>query len=129
MSTAGYRRWYARLLRLYPRAYRDRFAEGMEQTFNDLLRERRDTGRKLFGFVLWMYVETATGIARESVMVSRPMMKKLVMPMLTVLAATAVLLAVYFANGADDPWYYVTAWLIVLSSLVPFSTTKDRENQ
>jgi hypothetical protein len=129
MSTAGYRRWYARLLRLYPRAYRDRFAEGMQQTFNDLLRERRDTGRSLFGFVLWMYVEASIGIARENMRGSRPMMKKLAMPMLIVLAATAVLLAVYFANGADDPWYYVTAWIIVLSSLVPFSTAKDRENQ
>jgi len=43
MSANGaerYRVWYARLLRLYPRAFRERFGEGMAQTFHDLCRER-----------------------------------------------------------------------------------------
>ncbi len=37
-----YRNWYAKLLRLYPKPYRERFGEGMEQTFNDLCRERAE---------------------------------------------------------------------------------------
>jgi len=38
----------------------------MEQTFNDLLLERREAGDGLVGFVLWMFVETSAGIIREN---------------------------------------------------------------
>lgn len=62
----GCRNGYAKLLRLYPKAYRERFGEGMEQTFNDLCRERRDAGKGLFGFVLWIFAETFAGIIKEN---------------------------------------------------------------
>jgi hypothetical protein len=65
-TIARYRRWYRKLLRLYLRSYRERFAESMEQTFNDLCRERAASGKRLFGFVLWMFVETSAGIIREN---------------------------------------------------------------
>ena len=39
-----YRRWYAMLPRLYPRPFRERFGEGMAQTFDDLCREHRVAG-------------------------------------------------------------------------------------
>jgi|SoiMethySBSTD1v2_1073268.scaffolds.fasta_scaffold10115_8 hypothetical protein len=61
-----YRNWYATLLRLYPKPYRERFGEGMEQTFNDLLHERRNSGHGLSLFVLWMFAETLAGILREN---------------------------------------------------------------
>jgi hypothetical protein len=64
---ARYRRWFRKLLRFYPRSYRERFAEGMEQTFNDLCRERFKEGEGVFGFVLWMFVETLAGIVKENV--------------------------------------------------------------
>ena len=38
----------------------------MEQTFNDLLRERAVEEKGLFGFALWMFVETSAGIIREN---------------------------------------------------------------
>ncbi len=60
-----YKNWYARLLRLYPKPYHERFGEGMEQTFNDLCRERTETERGLFGFMLWVFVETSAEIIRE----------------------------------------------------------------
>jgi hypothetical protein len=63
---ARYRRWYRKLLRFYSRPYRERFAEGMEQTFNDLCRERAEAGDGLVGFVLWVFVETSAGIIREN---------------------------------------------------------------
>lgn len=57
---------YRKLLALYPRAFRERLAETMEQTFNDLYYERRWQNRRGFpGFVLWIFAETAIGIARE----------------------------------------------------------------
>jgi hypothetical protein len=61
-----YRTWYSKLLRLYPKAYRERFGEGMEQTFNDLCHERVKTGRGLFGLVLWVSAETLVAIIREN---------------------------------------------------------------
>jgi hypothetical protein len=65
-KTARYRKLYARLLRLYPRPYRERFGEGMEQTFNDLCRERREAREPLVGFVFCTFVETSAAIVREN---------------------------------------------------------------
>jgi hypothetical protein len=63
---ARYRKLYARLLRLYPRPYRERFRESMEQTFGDLCREHRQAGEGLIGFVLWTCAETSAAIIREN---------------------------------------------------------------
>jgi hypothetical protein len=64
-AIARYRHWYRKLLRFYSKPYRERFAEGMEQTFNDLCRERSEAGKGLLGFVIWVLVETLAGIIRE----------------------------------------------------------------
>ena len=41
----------------------------MEQTFNDLCNERKQQAEGgLFGFVLWMFVETAIGITKEYIL-------------------------------------------------------------
>jgi hypothetical protein len=61
-----YRRWYGRLLSLYPRPFRERFAEPMTQTFTDLARERADAHRGLLGFALATFAETAPHIMREN---------------------------------------------------------------
>src|SRR5262245_57562563 len=60
------RNWYAKLLHLYPKPYRERFGEGLEQTFNDLCRERAKAGRGLFSLALWIFFETSAGIIREN---------------------------------------------------------------
>jgi hypothetical protein len=65
-AIARYRHWYRKLLRFYSRPYRERFGESMEQTFNDLCRERAKAGERLGGVVLWMFVETSAGILREN---------------------------------------------------------------
>ena len=61
-----YQAWYSKLLRLYPRPFRERFGESMTQTFHDLCRERRNARRSLFGLVLWIFFETSRGIVREN---------------------------------------------------------------
>ena len=72
-----YRNWYAKLLRLYPKPYRERFGEGMEQTFNDLCRERAKAKRGLFSFALWTFFETSAAIIRENAtMIVRCSMKQ-----------------------------------------------------
>src|SRR3954470_24133266 len=63
--TRRYRNWYSKLLRLYPKAYRERFSEAMEQTFNDLCHERLKAGRGLCSLAFWMFLETLAGIIRE----------------------------------------------------------------
>lgn len=66
-SIRRFRQWYARLLRLYPKPYRERFGEGMEQTFTDLLQERAEQKEGFFGCALWMFIETSGAIMRENV--------------------------------------------------------------
>ena len=66
LRTQRYRNWYSKLLRLYPKAYRERFGDGMEQTFNDLCHERVKAGSGLFGLALRVFVETLAAIVREN---------------------------------------------------------------
>ena len=63
---ARYRQWYRKLLRFYSRPHRERFGESMEQTFNDLCRERAEAGEPLRGFVLRTFAETSASIVREN---------------------------------------------------------------
>jgi hypothetical protein len=65
-AISRYRRWYRKLLRLHSKPHRQRFAEGMEQTFIDLCHERANSGEGLGGFVLWTFAETSAGILREN---------------------------------------------------------------
>jgi hypothetical protein len=58
-------RLYKKLIRLYPRSFREQLGESMEQTFHDLCNEQQQKKKRLFGFVLWTFIETAIGIFRE----------------------------------------------------------------
>ena len=58
---------YKKLLTFYPRGFRERLGEPMEQTFTDLYRERQ-TQRGLYGFVIWMFAETVVGILKEHIL-------------------------------------------------------------
>jgi hypothetical protein len=60
---------YNKLLRLYPRDFKEQLGEAMEQTFNDLYNEqKRQTDRGLFGPMLWIFIETARGITKEYIL-------------------------------------------------------------
>src|SRR5262245_22429841 len=63
------RRIYKKLLALYPRGFKERLGESMEQTFNDLYKEqKRHSEGGMLGPVLWIFIETAMGIAREHIL-------------------------------------------------------------
>ena len=65
---------YKKLLALYPRGFRERLGEPMEQTFNDLCTEwKLETKPGRFAFVLWMFIETAIGIVQEHISVMKEM--------------------------------------------------------
>jgi len=96
-----YRTWYAILLRLYPRPFRERFSEGMAQTFHDLCREHEDAKRGLRGLVLWIFFETSVGIVRENA----THMLQLVKTILRVaLGALAVLMVPLVASQVVKGW-------------------------
>ena len=96
-----YRTWYAMLLRLYPRPFRERFGEGMAQTFHDLCREQGDAGRGLFRLALWIFFETSVGIVKENT----THMSQLGKTMLRVaLGALAVLMVPLVASQFVEDW-------------------------
>jgi len=95
-----YRTWYAMLLRLYPRPFRERFGEGMAQTFNDLC---RDPKLRLFVFTLWIFFETSVGIVKENT----THMPQLVKTMLRVaLGALAALMVPLVASQFVEDWHW-----------------------
>jgi hypothetical protein len=63
---------YKKLLTLYPRTFKEQLGESMDQTFQDLWNEKRQTKKELFGFVLWTFIETAIGIFREHLLLISP---------------------------------------------------------
>jgi hypothetical protein len=96
-----YQTWYAVLLRLYPRPFRERFGEGMAQTFRDLCRERKSARRALFGFAMWIFCETFVGIVKENT----THMPQLGKTMLRVaLGALAVLMVPLVASQFVEDW-------------------------
>ena len=104
-SIRRYRRWYAKLLRLYSKPYYERFGEGMEQTFNDLLRERAEEERRFFGYALWMFVETFGGIIRENITFIIMQNKNIIRIMLaTAFILLLPLLAMQFTDEVVWDW-------------------------
>ena len=61
------RTFYRKLLTLYPQRFKEQLGESMEQTFNDLYRERQ-TKPSRFRLVVWTFIDTAVGIVREHVL-------------------------------------------------------------
>jgi hypothetical protein len=108
---------YKKLLHLYPREFRTRLGESMEQTFQDLYQERQ-TKPGWFSFVLWTFVETAVGIVREhglSIAKGASMKNTLAYPRATALIS-AILLTVAFIVA---PFIYLVGNL--RDALGPFS--------
>ena len=98
-----YQTWYATLLRLYPRPFRERFGEGMAQTFHDLCREHKEARRGLFGFALWIFSETLMGVVREHI----SHMNQLATTMLRVaLGALAVWMVPVVAAQFVKDWHW-----------------------
>ncbi len=101
-SLRRYRNGYEILLRLYSKPYHERFGEGMEQTFHDLLRERAEEGRRLFSRALWMFAETAAGIFKENITFMIKRNKNIIrLAIMTALVLLVPLLAMQFTDDVD----------------------------
>jgi hypothetical protein len=135
-----YRLWYGRLLRLYPRPFRQRFAEPMAQTFTDLARERREANRGLIGFAAWAFAETSAGIIRENVTHMFIQTNVLIRWVLITAAVLAVpLLAMVLNIGVPDPgsgtggvnwgpldFAIIGALVLAAGLLYEFAASRDR---
>jgi hypothetical protein len=101
-SIQRYRGWYAKLLRLYSKPYYERFGKGMEQTFNDLLRERAEDNKGLLGYTLWMFVETSAGIIKGNMTAMTMQHKSIIrVALATAFLLLLPLLAMQFTNEVD----------------------------
>ena len=135
-----YRRWYARLLRLYPTPFRQRFGEPMAQTFTDLARERTDANRGLHAFALGTFAETTAGIMRENMtqlMQTGPILRWLLITV-ALLAVPALAMAFNLAipdpgGGARDgvdwgPMDFAVMGVLILGSglLFEYASGRDR---
>lgn len=110
-----YRMWYAILLKMYPLPFRDRFSEGMAQTFHDLCRERGNSGQKLFGFALWIFCETLMGIVKENM----TRMNQLGKTMLRVaLVALGLLMVPLVASQMIEGWNWKAGSFVILYVLL-----------
>lgn len=98
-----YRRWYARLLRLYPRPFLERFGEPMAQTFTDLCREQTDGNHGLHAFALATFAETSAQIMRENM--TQLMQTRTVLRWVLITAGVLAVpaLAMAFRLGVPDP--------------------------
>ena len=104
-----YRTWYAMLLRLYPRPFRERFGEGMAQTFHALCRECRDPGLGLFGFAVWIFFETSVGIVKENT-IHMPQILKMMLRV--ALGALAALMVPLVASRVVEGWHWTAGGFV-----------------
>jgi len=100
-SVRRFLEWYSMLLRLYPQPFRERFGEGMEQTFHDLCREHGSGGRRLFALALWVFCETLVGIVKEHAMQISQMGKT---ALRVALGALAALMVPLVASQVVEGW-------------------------
>lgn len=92
-------RWYAALLRLYPRSFRRQFGTSMEQTFRDLCREEAHRS-EVFGVqMVRIFGETSIGIAKERAVDSYNRNK----PLTWIAGVTAVLLSIPLIMTLKNP--------------------------
>ena len=127
-----YRRWYARLLRLYPKPFRERFRESMEQTFCDVCRAHSSTGRGLFGLALLLCVETVGGIMNEHMRLLIVRHKSLVRAALITVGVLLIpLWGIFYVDGWNWDWHgFVVAGAFVFSAALTYERlTKAMNNR
>lgn len=113
-SIRRYRGWYAQLLRLHSKAHRERFGDGMEQTFHDLCRERREEKKGVFGLVLWVFAETSVRIMKENTMRKGSILR---VALGTALILLVPAVAMQFSDGmAWGPMDFVLAGALLFGS-------------
>jgi hypothetical protein len=129
-DTTRYRKMYGKLIALYPRAFRERVGESMEQTFNDLLCERRDAGENIFRFAFWTFSNTLVGIIKANIQYMNLKTKVNGTATVILLGALVFLGVAWWINGRDDTWIYASNALIVaMSFFFIYTNTGNKKDQ
>ena len=121
---------YKKLLRLYTRGFREQLGVSMEQTFNDLYRERHEAGSGLFGFVIWAFVDTLAGIIKENMIFMMPRLRKHGVVIIYVITAIAIPATAYLLKGTEyeNVWLYILAvGLVLAGAFEMYSKIKDTD--
>lgn len=137
------RTFYKKLLTFYPKTFKERLAESMEQTFNDLCTEKRQTKQGFLRFVIWTFAETAIGIVHEHILLIQEMYMK---PLLTNIRSSALISFLFILPfmimevvnrrnfNEDFPfflffliWLYLFAVIIILLPIVRVKWTGNND--
>lgn len=112
---SSYRRLYASLVRLYPKGYRERYGEGMEQTFSDLCREQADGPSS--AFLLSTFADTLFSLFFQhlSSLTSSPMTKHFLRPILITLV---ILLIPFVGNYVSAEFDWTTSDFVFMGILL-----------
>ena len=125
-----YRHWYAKLLRFYPKPYRERFGESMEQTFNDLCRERAGAKQELLAFALWTFADTLVEIIKEGIKFMTPTFKKNGTIIMSVIAAITMIATAYLAPEYENAWLYVfVIWSFLFAAFEVYYNYKKNKDK
>lgn len=94
-----YSELYKLLLRCSPRSFRERFGDGMRQTFTDLLRERAHEGHPLIGYAFWMCAETSITIIKLNIMANNKRIVRIALAIIGLLSTP--LIAMQFTDEVN----------------------------
>jgi hypothetical protein len=100
----------------------------MEQTFNDLCRERAEEARGLFGLVFWVFAETSAGIIGEN-MTSMSMQNKNIIriALVTGLLLLVPLVAMQFSDEVVwGPFDFLIAGALLFGTGVSFELLRRK---
>lgn len=119
---------YKRLISLYPRDFRERFVESMEQTFNDVCNEQSKLKGKIsLLFVVSTFAETAAGVFKENlheIKGARQMnywLKNIgIAALFSLFLTTFFIIGTFFSDNPDlelvefsvPVWDFLRSWLI-----------------
>ena len=107
---------YKKLLRLYPSGFRDQLGESMEQTFNDLCRERYESGDGLLGFVLWTFADTFAGIIKENIKkenIMVPILRQFGIVIIALITAIAIIVSTYLTKNLNSMWIILIIYFVI----------------
>ena len=129
-SILQYRQVYAKLLRCYPAPYYERFADSMEQTFGDLLKDRAQHKKRLSSYALWMLLETFTGIIKENIIFILMNKKNIIRIILvTVLILLIPLIGMQFENGFDWSLFdFILAGILLMGTGLVYEWISSRSS-
>lgn len=116
----------------------------MEQTFNDLCHEKQQAQQPLFGFMVWIFIETAIGIFKEHLLlissgvIMQTIRKSLGSPSLVSLILTLPFMIMELVNrrslNEDFPfalffglWFNLFAFALILLPIVRAWRTGDQD--